>query len=174
MITLFAAGENGYHLPPDINEVYWGTAAFLIVIGLGWWKAGPAIRKMMEGRTTRIQTELDEAAAARASAESQLTSASADLPDPTVEADRIRREAGETAERLRADIVAKAEVEAEAIRARGQADVASARASAQADLQAEVARVAREAATEAVSNSLDAPTHGSLIDDYINQVGRLG
>ncbi len=165
--------ENGYQLPGDIQEVYYGTAAFLIVVALIFWKAGPAIRKAINGRTERIKGELDQAAGARSEAEQALSAATSELPDTDAEAERIRTEAQATAESLKVDLVAKAEAEAEAIRARGAADVEAMKAQAQSELQVEVAEVARQAAEEAVTQSLDSATQAELIDDYINQVGQL-
>ena len=57
------------HWPADINEVYWGTIAFLVIVGLAVWKAGPAIQQAMKDRTAGIEAELAEAKAARAEAE---------------------------------------------------------------------------------------------------------
>ncbi len=178
-VLLLAAEEgvhhdNGYQLPGDINEVYYGTAAFLLVIALIVWKGAPAIRKAIDGRTSRIASELNEAADARADARKALDATTSSLPDTDAEAARIRSEAESTAESLKVDLVAKAEAEAEAIRARGVADVESMKAQAQSELQAEVAIVARRAAEQAVTESLDAATQGELIDDYISQVSRLG
>ncbi len=166
--------DNGVHLPGDINEVYYGTAAFLIVLALLMWKALPAVEKMIKGRTARIEDELNQAAGVRAEAEQALDSTNAELPDVDAERERIRTEAQSTAQGLKADLVAKAEAEAEAIRARGAADVETMKAQAQSELQAEVADVARRAASEAVEQSLDNDTQSQLIDEYINQVSQLG
>src|ERR1700710_1124715 len=65
MLALLAitdeATPNGAWFPHDVNEVIWGTIAFVLVMALLVWKAGPAIKKAMNGRTERIQSELDVA-----------------------------------------------------------------------------------------------------------------
>ena len=102
MLTILAAeAPNGKHLAGDLNEVYWGSAAFFVLMALLVWKAGPAIKKAMAGRTERIRRELADAKAARDEAEAALSVSTADLPDVDAEADRIRTEADETAARLR-------------------------------------------------------------------------
>ncbi len=52
MFALLASeeGGNGFWLPHDINEVYWGTLAFLIIAGLLYAKAWPAIKTALAAR----------------------------------------------------------------------------------------------------------------------------
>ena len=166
-----AEGPNGIHIPADVNEVYWGSLAFFVVVGLIWWRAGPLIANALKERTARIETELQEAKAARDEAEAALEASSADLPDVSAEEARIRAEAEATAEKLKTDLVAKAE--AEAIRERGRSDVENRRRQARADLTAEVARLTRSSAEAVVREGLDGGSQAELIDSYINQVGDL-
>lgn len=170
---LAAEGPNGMHWPADINEVYWGTIAFLVIVGLAVWKGGPAIQQSLRDRTAGIEAELADAKAARARAEAALTESSADLPDVSAEEARIRAEAEATAEKLKADLVAKAEAEAEAVRERGRSDVANRRRQAQADLAAEVSRLTRSSAEAVVREGLDGGAQTDLIETYINQVGDI-
>lgn len=163
---------NGRHLPADMNEVYWGTAAFIVLVVFVWWKAGPAITGAIQGRTKRIQGELDEARSARESAEQELSSSTADLPDVEHEADRIRNEAVDTAARLKTDLVQKAHTDAAGLKERAEADIESSKRQALADLREEVAQMTRGATEEIVTTGLDEATHRDLIDSYINQVSQ--
>lgn len=173
LANIFAAeGPNGVHIPADVNEVWWASAAFFIFVGLVWWKAGPAIKKALSGRTDRIRSELAAAEAERVEAEAALTAKAADVPDVSVEQARIRSEAQETAARLKTDMAAKAEADAAALVARAQADVATQRSQALADMREEVSRLTRDATEAVVSSNLDDATQSDLIDQYISQVGR--
>ncbi len=169
-----AEGPNGLQLASDINEVIWGSIAFFVLIGLIAWKAGPAIKGMISGRTERIESELAAARAERAEAEEALNASTADLPDVSAEEGRIVAEANDTAQRLRVDLKAKAESDAAALRTRGAADVETMKRQAMADIQEEVARVARDATEVVVTESLDASAHADLIDSYITQVSQAG
>lgn len=171
--VLGAEAPNGVHLPGDINEVYWGSIAFFVLVGLVVWKAGPLIVKSMRDRTERIEAELADAKAARTEAEQALTASSAELPDVSDEEARIRSEAQATATKLRADLVAKAEAEAEAVRERGRADVANRKRQAQADLAAEVSQLTRSTAEAVVMDGLDDGSQRDLIENYINQVSQM-
>lgn len=174
MLTVIFASEepNGVHLASDINEVIWGSLAFFVLLALIVWKAGPAIKKMVTGRTERIRDELEAAQAERTSAEQALNASSADLPDVGSEETRIRNEAIETASRLKTDMAAKAETDAVALVVRARADADAQKGQALADLREEVARLTRGAAEAVVSESLDASSHANLIDQYISQVGQ--
>jgi F-type H+-transporting ATPase subunit b len=165
--------DNGVHLAGDIKEVYWGSLAFFVVLGLVVWKAGPLIKRAMAGRTDRIEAELAEARSRREAAETALTASTSELPDLSEEEARIRVEANETAVRLKADLIAKAEAEAEAIRERGKADVANRKRQARADLSAEIGEATRRAAEVMVRDQLDGPAQSDLIESYINQVSQM-
>jgi F-type H+-transporting ATPase subunit b len=173
MLSIFAAeGPNGLQLASDINEVIWGSLAFFVLLALVVWKAGPAIKAAISGRTDRIRDELAAAEAERADAEAALSAKAADVPDVDVEQARIREEAQETAERLKTDMAAKAQADAAALVARAQADVATQRAQALADMREEVARLTRDATEAVVNDSLDDASQSDLIDQYISQVGQ--
>ncbi|MFN8053086.1 MAG: F0F1 ATP synthase subunit B [Acidimicrobiales bacterium] len=172
MLAFLAAEEgNGFWLPHDINEVIWGTIAFVLVFGVIIWKAGPAIKAMAAARPERIKAELDTAASARAAAESKVADVKAALADSDKEAARILDEARETAAKLTTDLAARAQADADAVREQGLAEIAAARRQAQADLSAEVSRLALGAAERVVQSNLDDSTQQSLIESYISQVG---
>lgn len=174
MLHLLAAeGPNGLQLPSDINEVYWGTAAFLVLLVVGYKLAWPAIVSGFKGRTERIEADLNAAQIARSEAEAALEAQTADLPDVSAEADRIVNDAQATAAKLRTDIAAKAQSDAAALKERAAADIASQQSQAQADLQAEVAELTKGATDAVVTAQLDASAQAGLIDRYIDQVRSL-
>ena len=165
--------DNGVHLAGDIKEVIWGSIAFFVVLGLILWKALPAIRQAMEDRTARIEGELAEAKSRREAAETALRSSTSELPDLSEEEARIRAEANETAARLKADLIAKAEAEADSVRERGKADVANRKRQARADLSSEISEATRQAAEVMVKDQLDGSAQADLIESYINEVSRM-
>lgn len=174
MLNLIAAdAPNGVHLAGDINEVIWGSIAFFVVIGLMVKLAGPAAVKAFRGRTERIEAELADARAERDAAEAALTVSTSDLPDLSVEEDRIRSEASETAARLKADLIAKAQADADDVRARGTVEVDNYRRQAIADLTSEMSELTKNSAEAVVVESLDASAQGDLIEGYIAQVEQL-
>lgn len=163
--------ENGFILPGDINEVIWGSIAFLLIVALVAWKGRPAIAAMWNGRIDRLRNEVTSAAEARAAAEAKLAEVESNIANADAERQRIVADARRDAETVKAQIIARAGTDAADMRARGAADAEGARAQATADLQAEIGALAIGAAERVVANSLDRTTQTELIDDYIANVG---
>ena len=173
---LLAAAEgaheaNGNILPHDIDEVIWGTIAFLIVAALLIWKGLPAAKNMAAARTERIAKELSDAEAERQSAESALAELHQRIANADDECARIVAEADDTAASLKDQLIAKADADATDVRRRAVDDAASAESQVSHGLEVEVGRLAIGAAEAVVANSLDDAAQSDLIDKYITQVG---
>lgn len=171
LVIASESAGNGKWLAHDINEVYWGSLAFVCVVGLLWWKAGPAITKAMKGRTARIQEELDGSALLRADAEAERDRIKAALADSDAEASRIVAEAQETAAKVKESIAERTEAEIVSLRERHAADMATTGRQAMADLTGEVSRLSLGAAERVIEANLDPDTQQSLIEGYIARVG---
>ena len=89
MWTLAAEGPNGQWLPSDINEFYWGAAAFLIVFGIMLWKGLGPLKAAMAARTERISNELAAADNAKAEADARRAEQMAKIGDADAEAAQI-------------------------------------------------------------------------------------
>jgi F-type H+-transporting ATPase subunit b len=166
-----AGAENTFLLPHDINEVIWGTLAFVIVATLIIWKGGPAIKGMWNGRIDGIRTQIETAASARSVAESQLAEVEGQIADADAERARILAEGRETADAVKAQLVAKASTDADDVRVRGAADIESTKSQVSSDLEAEVGLLAIGAAEAVVAHALDEQAQSALIDRYISNVG---
>lgn len=162
---------NGYWLPHDLNEVIWGTIAFVLVFGLIVWKAGPAIKKALNARPERISGELAAAESVKAEAEAERDRIKEALADSDAEAARIVEAARQSADRLRVDGETRALADAQILRDRAAHDIVSARRQAESDLVGEVSRLALGAAEKVVHNNLDDATQQALIESFISQVG---
>ncbi|MEQ8840559.1 MAG: hypothetical protein RIB98_06230 [Acidimicrobiales bacterium] len=174
MIGILAAeGPNGYFIPSDINELYWGSLSFGIIFVIFLWKGVPAISKAMKARTAGIEAELAGAAAQKSAAEAELATLSGELGDADAEAARIIADARDQATKLEADLLARAEADVVDSKERSRIEIQAQRDQALADLRAAVAEQARVAADAVVRQNLgDAATQSALIDDYISQLAR--
>jgi F-type H+-transporting ATPase subunit b len=166
-----AGARNSVHLPHDINELYWGSLAFFLVVGLLWWKAGPAIKGAWNGRIERIEGELKAAGDVRVNAEAELAAVRERIANADAERARILAEATETAASLKAQLIERAGIEAAEVSARAAADVDASRSQAMADLSHEVSALAMGAAEQVVRSNLDDATQQQLVEAYITQVG---
>ncbi len=173
-IVLAAGGAhepNGALFSSDVNEIIWGTVAFLIVLALLIWKGLPAAKGMAQARRDRLVGELDAAAAEREAAETALGELQQRIANADEECARIRSEADGTAAELKAQLIAKADADAAETRQRALADAASASAQVSQGLEEELGRLAVGAAEAVVRDTLDADTHAALVDSYITRVG---
>jgi F-type H+-transporting ATPase subunit b len=158
-------------LLPAGPELLWGSLAFLIVLGVLVKFAFPTLKKTMSERQDKIRQDLEGAETAKAEAEREREDYRQKIQESRQEAVEILEAARGDAERVRADIVARAEAEAGEIKARANEDIRLATERAQADLQASVKDLSIELAEKVVERNLDPETQRALIDSYIAQVG---
>jgi F-type H+-transporting ATPase subunit b len=156
---------------PANNELFYGSIAFVILLGLMWKLALPPVVKGMEARTERIRADLARADEAKTEAEATLAEYQERVASSKAEATRIIEDARATADALKADLHKRAEAEIAELRQRAQADIESLKTQAIADLTHEVASLAIGAAEVVVQKSLDQATQMQLIENYINSVG---
>ena len=166
-----ASTGNGDFIPHDVNEFWWGLAAFTLLRIPFVMKGIPAIKGAMQRKTARIEAELADAEQAKADAEAELEALTSSLGDSGAEAEAILADAREQATRLEADLIARAEADVEEAKERARIEVQAQRDQALADLRAAVAAQAKTAADAVVNNNLDDSTQTALIDDYIARVG---
>lgn len=165
------AAENGWFLPHDLNEFWWGLAAFVAIVALLVWKVLPIAKKGLAGRTAKIAAQLDQAEAQRKAAEGQIASIKASLATVDQESERIVADARQRAAQLKADLIARAETEVAEAKRRGLLEVEAAKSQSLADVRAEVAAMTLKATEAVVDANLTADVQTDLIEQYIAQVG---
>ena len=156
---------------PELNEIIWGGAAFVVLLGFMLWKGFPAVQRIMNARSEKIQDDLDEADRAKADAQMVKVQYEAELADAKVESARIIEEARQQAEGVRSELQAQAESDIAAMRAQATEDANIARSRAMDDLKAEMSDIVVGAAERVVEANLDREAQAQLIENYINQVG---
>jgi len=156
---------------PEPNELVYSLIAFVVLVVLFKKFAFKPIQAGMEARTERIRADLDQAESAKTKAESVLAQYNTQLADAKAEASRIVDEARQQAEKVKADLITRANEEAAGIKAKAAADIELARTAALSSLQGSVAEIAIELASKVVEKNLDQETNKRLIDSFIAQVG---
>ena len=162
--------ENAFWLPHDIQEVFWGTLAFLIVAALLWKFAKEPGANYFKKRTVDIEETLDDARSERDTAEAKRDKIKSALADFDSEAARIVEDARSAADVLTVEIADRARDDVDLARERAEVDLAAARGQMNADLSGELSRLSLGAAEKVVESSLDDDSQQRLIDSYISQV----
>ncbi|MBW3611267.1 MAG: F0F1 ATP synthase subunit B [Actinobacteria bacterium] len=156
---------------PELPELIWGTISFVLLLVLLSKLAFPALKKSMQARSDKIRDSLDEAERARSEAQGVLAAYQRQLDEAKAESGRILDEARQSADSVKADLLARAEAEAQEQRRRNAEQIAAERDRVMSELQSQVAVLAIEMAERVVESSLDRDANMRLIENYINTVG---
>ena len=156
---------------PATNELVWGTIAFLLLLFLMYRTVFPSINKAFKDRRANIEGKLEQAERDREEAEQLLEQYRRRLRDAEDETQRILEEARSNAERVRRDLLAKAETDAGRELDRARLVIRAERDQAIRQLRNEVGTLAVELATRVVGDSLDRERQLRLVDEYIDELG---
>jgi F-type H+-transporting ATPase subunit b len=166
-----AAEEEPSPIFPATNELIWGTIAFLILVFLMYRTVWPSVDKAFKDRRDNIEGKLEQAEREREEAEQLLEQYRRRLRDAEDETQRILDEARSNAERVRRELLAKAEADAGRELERARQAIRSERDQAISQLRGEVGTLAIELATRVVGDSLDRERQLRLVDQYIDELG---
>jgi len=168
--TVLAAEQEGIVLLPDTPELIWGLVAFLLLMLVMMKFVFPKLNQTLSERGALIQGKMEEADSKLAAADETRERYEASLADARGEANRIVEEARAAGETVRDEIISKAQADADALMDRARADVAAERERALSELRAQVGAISVELAGRIVEKELDASTHESLVDEYIQRL----
>jgi len=152
----------------DFGESFWEeVGALVILIGLFYWKAWPALRKQMDRRAQIIASQLSAGEESRAAAEALVNQRRAALEAAKVEARTLVEQAGVSAARLAEDGERRAGEEYERLVARAATDIALERSRLMDEVVAELSGLVIAGATQVIEAELDARRQHRLIDEAI-------
>ena len=156
---------------PEQAEIIYGGLASVIVIGALVKFAGPAIKKSFNARTAKIQKELDDAAGAKVTADSDAKNIRAALGDVAGERARMLTEADAQAAAVLSEGRVRITAEVAELEAKAEADLSSARGRSSDELRAEISLLASIATPVVVQATLNDQTKNELIESFISSVG---
>lgn len=161
-------------LLPEVDELIFGSLAFLLVFAILAKYAFPRINEALKARTEKIRGDLEKAEETRREAEQQLSRYGEQLREARGEAGRIIEEARKTAESMRQDLLEKAEEESRQIVSRAQEEIRAERDRAFQELRSQVGELSVELASRVIGQSLDRDRQVRLVDDYIDELMEQG
>jgi F-type H+-transporting ATPase subunit b len=155
---------------PPVNELVWGSLAFLIVFaGLAKF-ALPAMNKALAARSAKIEGDLNAAAKAKSDAEAEGASYRTKIGDAKAEGDKILDDARAQAEIVRRDVLARAEADAAEIRRKATEESAASSTRLKGELEGHVKRLSVDLAEKVVGANLNRETNAALVDKYIAEL----
>jgi len=174
VIALLASEDpfTSHHwLFPETGEIIYGGLASVIVVGGLVKFAGPIVKKSFADRTARIQKQLDDAAAAKVTADSDAKNIHAALGDVSSERARILAEADAQAASVLAEGRSRITSEIAELEAKAEADINAARGRGSDELRNEIAVLASRATPLVVAATLSEQAHKDLVEAFISKVG---
>jgi len=158
---------------PDLAELLWGVVGFVLLTLILRKFVFPSMTKMLDERGAKIQGQMEQAESERQKAEQLRKQYEEQLADARNQGNELVEEARQQAERVRADVLARAEEEAQQIRERARTDVEAERGRIVQDLRGQVATLSVDLAGKIVQRELNPEQHRQLVDQYINELSGL-
>jgi F-type H+-transporting ATPase subunit b len=169
-----AGAEEHNPILPEPGELIFGALAFLLVFWVLARYAFPRLNEAMKARTEKIQGDLEKAEGARSEAESALKRYEEQQHEARAESGRIIDDARKTAEKMRKDLLAKAEDEARLVVSKAQEEIRAERERAFQELRRQVGELTVDLAERVVGENLNKERQLKLVDGYIEELAGTG
>ena len=138
----------------QLDECAWVAIGFAIFVILAWKKAGAALREMLDARSDKIRTELEEAEALRKEAKAQLDSFKGLKKEAEEEAKNIIANANLAAKRIR-KMPLQGRGKHRAPQAQAAEKIKASEAAMVSEVKAKTAHLAAQAARQIITDKLD-------------------
>jgi len=174
VISLLASEDptqtHSWILPENAEIIYGGLSTVIVVSALVKF-AGPMIKKNFSARTEKIQKELDDAAAAKVTAEGDAQNIRKALGDVAGERARILAEADAQASAVLAEGRTRMTAEIAELEAKAEAEISAARGRGSDELRNEISVLASRATPIVVAATMNEQIHKDLVENFISKVG---
>lgn len=176
MILLEATGAEGMSRLFDLDyqlladSVLTMIAVLFLFWALSYFLFNP-VRKMLTGRTEKIQGELTQAAQDMADAKAMKEEYESKLKDIHKEADSILADARKKAVMNETQIVNEAKAEANRIMERARVEAELEKQKAADDIKQEIVAVASMMAEKLVAGSIDVTVQDELLEETLREMG---
>ncbi len=160
----------GSLLSPNPGLIFWTLVTFLLLLLFLRATAWKPIINALDEREKSIQAAIDRAEQARSEAEKILAENKAMLAKAQLEADRIIQESRQSAEKVRSEILEKANMESRKMLEEAKAAIALEKQRALLALRNEVVELAIQSAERIIRQKLDTELHKEIIANALNDI----
>ncbi|MCG3148966.1 MAG: ATP synthase subunit b [Verrucomicrobiae bacterium] len=175
-LTPFAAmaAEGGVNVTPNnIGLIIWSIATFAVMIILLGKFAFKPIGEALERRGATIKTQLDEAEKSRAEAKKLMEDYQKQIAEARAEAAKVIEEARQLGEKVRKDVVDKANAEASAVVSRAQEEIVRQKEKGIQEMKDTVASLAVQIAGKVIEKEVNEATHKVLVENLIKDLAKV-
>ena len=164
----------GEQIPPtDWGLQIWTLVSFVILLGLLAKFAFKPIAAALDRRGQMIKASIDEAEKSRAEARKLMDDYQQQIAQARVEAGKVIEEARLLSEKVRKEIVEKANAESTAVVQRAQEEIQRQKEKGIEELKDTVANLSVQIAARVLEKEVNAATHRQLVDGLINDLSKM-
>ena len=167
------AAEEGGIVPTDTSLQVWTLVTFLVLLGLLAKFAFKPIAEALDRRGQMIKAQIDDAQKARTEAKKLMDDYQKQLAEARVEAGKVIEEARQLGEKVRKEVVDKANSEASAIVSRSQEEIIRQKEKGIQEMKDTIAGLSVQIAGRIIEKEVNAATHQQLIDGLITDLAKV-
>lgn len=174
LAALATEGEaGGGPLQLDWGLQIWVVLTFVVMMGLLAKLAFKPMADALERRGAAIKAQLDEAERSRAEAKKLMQQYQEQLAAARVEAGQILEQARALGEKMRKEMLEKANAESAALLQRAQEEITRQKEKGIQELKDTVAGLSVQIASRIIERELNESAHRQLVDEVIRDLARL-
>lgn len=128
------------------------------------------VRKVMQERQAKLDGQYERASLAESEANAHKALYEAKLSDADAEAALLLRNAADSAERQKADIIAEGKDTAARLLRQAEEDISLERKKAEADMKKELVELSAELSKKLLAREMDEEDHHRLIDGFLTEI----
>lgn len=151
----------------------WTIITFIFLVLLLWKTAWKPIIEALDARAERVRGDIEKAEKARLDSENLLKQHQEMLDRAKDETAKIISDGKASAEKIRAEVIAKASQEAKEIAERAKRDISLAKDKAVGELKGEIVNIAVDVASKIIMRSLKAEDQKDLVEEAMKKIDQL-
>lgn len=176
--ALALAAEEAAQHAADPLEINWGLqiwviATFVVMMGLLAKLAFKPIGEALERRGSTIKAQLDEAEKSRAEAKKLMEDYQKQIAEARTEAAKVIEEARQLGEKVRKDVVDKANAEASAVVSRAQEEIVRQKDKGIQEMKDTIASLSVQIASKVIQKEVNEATHKQLVETLIKDLANV-
>jgi len=160
-------------LKVDPGLLLWTIITFVVLLLILWKAAWRPIVDALDARAEKVRFEIDNAERTRQEAEKLLSQHKALMDNAKNETSQIITKGREEAEKLKNEILEKANHDARSIAERAKKEIELAKDKALADIKTEVVLLSTGIASKIISKNIKPEDQKALVEEALNKIGTV-
>jgi F-type H+-transporting ATPase subunit b len=160
-------------LKVDPGLLLWTIITFVVMMLILWKVAWRPIIDAMDARAEKVRFEIDNAERTRQEAEKLLSQHKAMMDNAKNETSQIIAKGREEAEKMKNEILERANNDSRAIAERAKKEIELAKDKALADIKTEVVLLSTGIASKIISKNIKPEDQKALVEEALNKMGTV-